>query len=131
VAVPFSPVPDYTASWRWDAKGRLWDRLQGGRPAVVAGGAPITATNVVVLRVRVGTIPGLVDSLGNPDPNVIVVGRGACWVLRDGRVVQGTWERPSIGRVMRLTGPGGQVVPLRPGRTWVELEPVGFSPRLG
>jgi hypothetical protein len=58
VAVPFSPVPDYTASWRWDAKGRLWDRLQGGRPAVVAGGAPITATNVVVLRVRVGTIPG-------------------------------------------------------------------------
>jgi hypothetical protein len=32
---------------------------------------------------------------------------------------------------MRLTGPGGQVVPLHPGRTWVELEPVGFSPRLG
>jgi hypothetical protein len=131
VAVPFSPVPDYTAGWRWDGKGRVWDRLQGGRPAVVAGGAPITATNVVVLRVRVGTIPGLVDSLGNPDPNVIVVGRGACWVLRDGRVVQGSWERPSIGRVMRLIGPGGQVVPLHPGHTWVELEPVGFSPRLG
>jgi hypothetical protein len=131
VAVPFSPVPDYTAGWRWDGKGRLWDRLQGGRPAVVAGGAPITATNVVVLRVRVGTIPGLVDSLGNPDPNVIVVGRGACWVLRDGRVAQGTWERPSIGQVTRLVGPGGQIVPLHPGRTWVELEPVGFSPRLG
>jgi hypothetical protein len=29
---------------------------------------------------------------------------------------------------MRLTGPGGQVVPLHPGRTWLELEPVGFSP---
>jgi hypothetical protein len=130
VAVPFSPVPDYTAGWRWDPRAGLWDRLQGGRPATVAGGAPITATNVVVLRVRVGTIPGLVDSLGNPDPNIIVVGRGACWVLRDGRVVQGTWERPSIGRVMRLIGPGGQVVPLHPGRTWVELEPIGFSPRL-
>jgi len=130
VAVPFSPVPDYTAGWRWDARARLWDRLQEGRPATVAGGAPITATNVVVLRVKVGTIPGLVDALGNPDPNVIVVGRGACWVLRDGRVVRGTWERPSIGRLMRLIGPGGQVVPLHPGRTWVELEPVGFSPRL-
>jgi hypothetical protein len=129
VAVPFSAVPDYTAGWRWDPKARMWDRFQGGRRATVASGAGITAANVIVLRVKVGTIPGLVDSLGNPDPNVIVVGRGTCWVFRDGRVVQGTWERPSIGSVMRLVGHSGATIPLHPGRTWMELEPVGYTPR--
>jgi hypothetical protein len=131
VAVPFSPVADYVASWRWDAKAGLWDRYQGGQRATVASGAGVTATNLVVLRVKVGTIPGLVDSLGNPDPNVIVVGQGACWVFRDGRVLMGTWRRPAVGQVMRLIGPGGQTIPLRPGRTWIELEPVGYAPRQG
>jgi len=130
VAVPFSPVGDYVASWRWNAKAGVWDRYQGGRRATVAGGAGVTATDVVVLRVKVGTIPGLVDSLGNPDPNVIVVGQGASWVFRDGRVLKGTWRRPAVGQVMRLIGQGGQTIPLHPGRTWIELEPVGYTPRL-
>lgn len=131
VTVPFSPVADYVASWRWNPKAGLWDRYQGGQPATVAGGANVTATNVVVLRVKVGTIPGLVDSLGNPDPNVIVVGKGPCWVLRDGQVLTGTWQRATIGQVMRLVNPAGQTIPLRPGRTWIELEPVVYTPTLG
>ena len=131
VAVPFSPAADYVASWHWDPKAGLWDRYQGGQRATVAGGAGVTATNVVVLRVKVGTIPGLVDSLGNPDPNVIVVGKGACWVFRDGHVYTGTWQRPAIGQVMRLVGAGGKTIVLHPGRTWIELEPVGYAPRLG
>jgi hypothetical protein len=130
VAVPFSPLADYVASWRWDPKAGVWDRYQGGRRAIVAGGAGVTTTNVVVMRVKVGTIPGLVDSLGNPDPNVIVDGQGACWVFRDGRVLRGTWRRPAVGQVMRLIGRGGQTIPLHPGRTWIELEPVGYTPRL-
>jgi Protein of unknown function (DUF3048) N-terminal domain/Protein of unknown function (DUF3048) C-terminal domain len=129
VAVPFSPDADYVASWRWDPKAALWDRYQGGQRATLAGGAGVTAINVVVLRVKVGTIPGLVDSLGNPDPNVIVVGQGDCWVFRDGRVVTGTWRRLAVGQVMRLLGRGGQTIPLHPGRTWIELEPVSYTPR--
>jgi DUF3048 family protein len=131
VAVPFSPAADYVAGWRWDPTAGLWDRYQGGQRATVAGGAGVAATNVVVLRVKVGTIPGLVDSLGNPDPNVIVVGKGACWVFRDGRAYTGTWQRPAIGQVMRLVGGNGKIIALHPGRTWIELEPVGYAPQLG
>lgn len=131
VTVPFSPVADYVASWRWDPKAALWDRYQGGQRATLASGAGVTATNVVVTRVKVGTIPGLVDSLGNPDPNVIVIGQGDCWVFRDGRVLAGTWRRPAVGQVMALVGPDGKTIPLHPGRTWIELEPVGYAPRLG
>jgi hypothetical protein len=130
IVVPFSPVPDYVVTWRWDAAARGYDRYQGGRPAMQADGGGIRATDVVVLSVKVGTIPGLVDSLGNPDPNVLVVGRGACWVLRDGRVLRGTWQRSSVGQAMRLVGSGGRTIPLHPGRTWIELQPVGFTPRL-
>jgi Protein of unknown function (DUF3048) N-terminal domain/Protein of unknown function (DUF3048) C-terminal domain len=133
VTVPFSPVADYVASWRWDAKAGLWDRYQGGQRATTDGGAGVTAANVVVMGVKVGTIPGLVDSLGHPDPNVIVVGQGACWVFRDGRVLEGTWRRAAVGQVMQLMDRGGHIIPLQPGRTWIELEPVGYTPqaRLG
>jgi hypothetical protein len=60
---------------------------------------------------------------------MIVVGQGACWVLRDGQVT-GIWRRPAIGQVMRLIGPDGQEIPIQPGRTWIELQPFASTPRL-
>jgi Protein of unknown function (DUF3048) N-terminal domain/Protein of unknown function (DUF3048) C-terminal domain len=128
--IPFSPDPDYTAGWRWDPGARQWDRYQGGGRATVAGGAAVTATNVVVLRVKIGTVPGLVDTLGHPSPDVVLVGKGSCWVLRDGRVSSGTWRRAAIGQATRLVDAAGQPIPLHPGRTWVELEPVAYTPTL-
>jgi hypothetical protein len=32
---------------------------------------------------------------------------------------------------MRLVGGNGKIIALHPGRTWIELEPVGYAPQLG
>jgi hypothetical protein len=33
------------------------------------------------------------DPAWQTDTNVLVVGQGACWVLRDGPLLRGTWRR--------------------------------------
>jgi hypothetical protein len=59
---------------------------------------------------------------------VIVIGSGPCWVLRDGIVEQGRWQRadPSVG--VTLLGADGTPLTLRPGRTWIELLPSPATP---
>jgi hypothetical protein len=127
---------EVTTDWREpplnDPESRLLGDLYECNPVRAAGVVVDPAAWLFAgTGMRAGMLlPGLVDSLGNPDPNVIVVGQGACWVFRDGRVLTGTWRRPAVGQVMRLTGRGGQTITLHPGRTWIELEPVGYTPRL-
>jgi Protein of unknown function (DUF3048) C-terminal domain len=61
----------------------------------------------------------------------VVVGRGRAWLLRDGQVVAGTWRRASATQPLRVLGQDGQPLPLRPGRTWVELLPASQPPTFG
>ncbi|MEP6463161.1 MAG: DUF3048 C-terminal domain-containing protein, partial [Frankiaceae bacterium] len=57
------------------------------------------------------------------DPYVVVTGSGACWVLRDGRLLPGRWVRPTYQAPVRLLDAAGNRIPLTPGRTWMELLP--------
>jgi hypothetical protein len=42
-------------------------------------------------------------------------------MLSDGKVVKGTWTKPSEDKVTVFAGPDGKPVPLTPGQTWLEL----------
>jgi Protein of unknown function (DUF3048) C-terminal domain len=44
-------------------------------------------------------------------------------VLRDGRMVQGTWRRPRLSDLTRFYDRSGKQILLEPGTTWVELLP--------
>ena len=57
------------------------------------------------------------------------VGQGNVWVFSDGVVRRGTWVRPDKTQPARYLDANGQPILLRPGRTWVELLPVGRSRR--
>jgi hypothetical protein len=118
IALHFSPTA--SAGWRWT--GRYYVRTQDGRPDTLVGGAPVSTTNVVVMSVGShGT--GIRDAAGNEDPYVVVTGSGACWVLRDGRLLPGRWVRPTYQAPVRLLDTAGNRIPLTPGRTWMELLP--------
>ena len=84
---------------------------------------------MVVLSVAVGPT-GIFDTAGNEDPLDIATGSGPCWILRDGKVIAGTWQRPSITDTVRLVDSSGAVIPLQPGRTWMELLPRPGTPGL-
>jgi hypothetical protein len=126
-SLPMSPLS--SAAWDWDPASGTYARSQNGAPDVLAGGPRISTTNVVVLSVAIGPT-GIFDAAGNEDPLVIATGSGPCWVLRDGKVVAGTWQRPAITDTLRLVDATGAVIPLKPGQTWMELLPRPGTPGL-
>ncbi len=118
--IPMSHVT--TASWAWSPSQGVYLRSQNGRVDTLSDGSRISATNVVIMSVSIGHT-GIYDTAGNEDPLVIVVGSGQAWMLRDGRVYTGGWSRSSIDSSTEFTTTSGSVIPLHPGRTWIELLP--------
>jgi hypothetical protein len=120
VHLPFSSVSD--VYWAWSRKRSAWLRSHGTTPHETTDGGQVSATNVVVLEVDVR--PGhILDAAGNPSPVVTLTGSGRAEVLRDGRMVVGRWQRPTLADVTRLVARDGSPITLAPGRTWVELLP--------
>ncbi len=118
--------PSSRSAWQWDGRAGHYLRFQDGTLDRLQGGATVSADNVVVLSVAVRASSN-VDVLGNRTPDPVLVGSGRAWVLRDGRMVAGTWRRSSAGAPMELLA-GSVRVPLHPGRTWVELLPTPQQP---
>jgi hypothetical protein len=79
------------------------------------------ADTVLVLRVRVGDA-GYLDPAGNPVPETIFEGQGDAMVFNDGRMVRGTWSKPGLDSVVKLSS-GGKPLTLPAGRVWIELVP--------
>ena len=119
--------PEASAGWRWS--GATWLRTQNGTPDVMTNGARIKADNVVIMQIRIGST-GIRDVAGNASPLDITVGSGKVWVLRDGKMITGTWKRPKIGAALRFVDAAGAVIPLHPGRTWIELLPRPRVPKV-
>lgn len=117
--------PGTRAAWQWN--GSAFVRYQNGTLDKLTDGSAVSSTNVVVMSVAVR--PGTnVDVLGHPTPDPTLTGTGRAWVLRDAKVVAGTWRRSAAGSPVELLGPDGKPVPLHPGRTWIELLPTPQQP---
>lgn len=112
--------PDTSAVWTWS--GGHWLREQDGSTDRDTGGQQLSAANVVVLSVKIGST-GLHDVLGNASPLDITTGSNPVWVFRDGKVVRGRWHRPKVSSPLTLKDASGRPIRLTPGRTWVELLP--------
>jgi hypothetical protein len=106
----------YDASYTWDPASSTWKRFQHGEPHLVVGGAQIAPTNVVVQFTPY-----------NGESNGQTVGEGDVWIFTDGQVHTGRWIRPDREQPARYVDAAGRPILLRPGRTWVELLPVGYA----
>jgi hypothetical protein len=122
--LPFSSVSD--VYWTWSKKQGVWLRSHGTVPHETTDGGQVSATNVVIMHVKVR--PGrLLDAAGNPSPVVTLTGKGKAFVLRDGKMISGTWERSKLSDVTTFVGKDGSQITLAPGRTWVELLPTDVA----
>jgi hypothetical protein len=88
-------------------------------------GDPIVADNIVIQQVKT-TESDITDVAGYPSPEVTVTGSGKAWLLRNGKVITGTWERGSEGDVTTFHTKKGDDFHLEPGTTFVELAPTGM-----
>jgi hypothetical protein len=118
--LPYSLVSDVI--WTWRPAKHEWFRSHGDVPHTLEDGDRVSATNVVIQVVKV-TDSQIVDAAGNPSPDVRLTGSGRAYVLRDGRVVVGRWERSGLGEVTTFVTKGGEGISLAPGRTWIQLFP--------
>lgn len=121
VTIVFSGLA--TAEWRWE-DGR-WVRYLDGSPMPLENGNAIATDNVVIQQVET-TESDISDVAGYPSPDVTVTGSGKAWVLRDGKMIAGTWERASEGDLTVFRTKKGDEIPLAPGSTFVELAPTGM-----
>ena len=111
-----------TAEWRW-SKGH-WVRYLEGSPMMLESGGPITADNIVIQVVKT-TESDFQDVSGYPSPEVDLIGSGKVWVLRDGKLIVGKWERSDESGFTTFTKSGDEIA-LKPGTTFVELAPRGM-----
>jgi hypothetical protein len=112
-----------TADWRWE-HGK-WVRYVDGSPMALESGGNVAADNIVIQQVKV-TQSDITDVAGYPSPEVTVTGTGKAWVLRNGRVIAGTWSRPNESDLTVFTTKGGDRISLKPGTAFVELAPTGM-----
>jgi hypothetical protein len=49
-------------------------------------------------------------------------------VFRNGRVIHGTWSRPTLGDLTVYRNAKGDTIGLAPGTTWIELLPNDKTP---
>lgn len=113
-----------TVVYEWDPGAGGFARTQDGTAHVDAAGRRVAPENVVLQSVRYRDT-GLVDRSGAAVPEVELVGEGEAWVLTGGRMVRGRWTKAGPAAVTAYVDPSGAPIRLAPGRTWVELVPVG------
>lgn len=106
------PGGSSTTSWSWDEQDERFQRSQNGSPHGAASGERLTADNVLVARVA---------PTGIEERPFEVQGSGELTLLRDGKAIEGRWEKPGPGAHHRWLDADGDPLPLAPGTTWVEL----------
>lgn len=119
-------MPDRPTStnvtWTWN--GATPSRAQEGKATVDASGAVIAPKNIVVLFVEYPD-SGERDQSKSIVPEAKLQGVGEAWVIRDGKVTRGTWNKAGDTSPIELKDAKGASIDLLPGKTWVELPAPG------
>lgn len=106
-----------TEQWAWQENRDVWQRDDTADDTTAV-------TSVLLLTVRLRDA-GYNDIAGNPVPEVQSTGRGAGYLLTGGQVHRIAWRKASDREPFEVMTPGGLVIPMPPGRTWLGLLPRG------
>jgi hypothetical protein len=118
-------------SWRYNAGSARYDRWQDKDQddQMVAHfdgltKLPISAANVVLLNVnhQNNFVPEDFQQGGTCGLEIQLWLSGPARIYRDGQMFEGVWKRDqSTGMRLQLQDLSGQVIPLKPGNTWIGL----------
>ena len=116
-----------TVHYDWDSLTGGWKRSQNGVSHVMADSKTQIAPKNVVVAFTPYSASAFVDVTGSRSPEAELVGTGEVWIFTDGRVIKGTWSRPTRDQVATYTDAAGQAIGLTPGQTFIELVPAPGS----
>ncbi|HEY7046909.1 MAG TPA: DUF3048 domain-containing protein [Jatrophihabitantaceae bacterium] len=109
----------------WSAARHRYVRIINDAPAKAADGNVVATPNVVVQSCQVTTFNGDIDQSGSPAKVTHTIGQGSVAVFRDGRRINGTWHRATVGDVTHLVDTHGRPITLAPGGAWFVLVATG------
>ena len=118
------PVRSFSATFSgahtddWKLHGKFWVRTNSYGQA----GHDFKATNVLILRVRIGNA-GYLDPAGNPVPETLFFGTGAATLIHGDRAVQGSWHKAGTRGTLSLHTANGKPITVPAGHTFIELVP--------
>lgn len=128
VTIDFS-FPEYRVSWRYRREGDDYQRLLAGTPDLdAATGVPVSTRSIaiaVVPRVHGRT------RIGEDTWTFSTIGSGRAWVVQDGALTEGQWQKRSRTDRLRFVDAAGQEIKLNRGRQWVEIIPPEVTPAFG
>jgi hypothetical protein len=128
-----------TDTWKYDPKSMLcgsaagcYLRWSAGVPHTDAlNGQQLSAANVLVIFVNhVEDVRFLEEDYGNLKLFGIQIqlwNSGSFKLFRDGQVFEGTWSRPERNQMLKFTDAAGNLIPLKPGKSWMELQRLDAS----
>jgi Protein of unknown function (DUF3048) N-terminal domain/Protein of unknown function (DUF3048) C-terminal domain len=113
--------------WDWDATEGLWLRTGYGEESMYRNedgtegrlGFPV----LIALYVEQYTASPSGGQSGTNLPAEHTTGQGRAFVFADGKVSEGTWERPSEDEWFTLRTESGEIMNVPPGQSWVSLVP--------
>ncbi|MBK01363.1 MAG: hypothetical protein CL464_02725 [Acidimicrobiaceae bacterium] len=118
-------------SFRWATELGGWQRFQNGEQHLVAdneGELVALAPQNVVIQFTKYLLSNELDSNGARIPIAqITEGKGTAWILTDGKVIEGRWNKPNVTVHTQFADATGQPVSMTPGSTWVLLVPRGAA----
>jgi hypothetical protein len=84
--------------------------------------------NVIVQDVNITYGPWVENRGGGLETESHIIGQSSkAFIFRNVRMITGTWSVGATGSATKFLDSSGHVIPLQPGRTWVEIYPVGAS----
>ena len=120
VTLVFSGATEIT----YDYKKGHYLRSQNGEPFMTERGPQVTVDNVVIETHEVRLSQQITDVAGNPSVEIAdETGSGPAVLFRDGRAIEGTWEREAVGDAVRFLTKAGKAMVFKPGNIWIHLLP--------
>ncbi len=125
VQIDFSSA-EYAVAWDYSRAANDYTRMLAGIPDVdAATGRVLTAKTIVIIVVP--RTHGR-TTIGEDTWTFADLGSGPAWVVEDGAVVTGTWDKPSRTDRLRILDANGHEVAFDRGPQWVEIIPPEVTP---
>jgi hypothetical protein len=114
-------------TWEWDSVTGEWLRSAYARESMFrdqdGSEGRISVPVLIALHVEQYVEHPPPGWTGQSLPSSRTIGSGKAQVFADGKVIEGTWERPEESEWFTLTYENGETIQVPPGRSWVSLVP--------
>ena len=105
---------------RWNSTSKRFDLWHDGAPNINVSGQQLGSPMMVIQMVEIHPSQ-FGDKFGGITPKSTVVGNGKAYLLRDGRVIEAFWSRPTADGPTSWTLPDGKTAYFAKGQVWFFL----------